>query len=114
MSSFDSLNKVILLGRLGKDPEVKYSQSGTAVCTFSMATSESVKKGDEFEDATTWHKIVCFGKLAENCGKFIKKGSKILLEGRIQNREYTDKEEVKRYISEVVTNDIKFLDPKGE
>ena len=112
MSSFNSLNKVMLLGRLGRDPEKKYTNSGVAVCNFSLATSESVKKGNSWEDKTEWHKIVVFGNQAENVSKFVKKGSLVFVEGRIQSRSYQDKDGNDKYVTEIVSNLIRFLDMK--
>jgi single-strand DNA-binding protein len=112
MSSFNSLNKVMLLGRLGRDPDKKYTNSNIAVCNFSIATSESVKKGDSWEEKTEWHKIVVFGNQAENVSKFVKKGSLVFIEGRIQSRSYQDKDGNEKYITEIVANLIRFLDMK--
>lgn len=112
MSSFNSLNKVMLLGRLGRDPEKKYTNSGIAVCNFSLATSESVKKGNSWEDKTEWHKIVVFGNQAENVSKFVKKGSLVFVEGRIQSRSYQDKDGNEKFVTEIVSNLIRFLDMK--
>ncbi|HNZ52984.1 MAG TPA: single-stranded DNA-binding protein [bacterium] len=112
MSSFNSLNKVLLLGRLGRDPEKKYTGSGTAVCNFSVATSESVKKGTGYEEKTEWHKIIVFGNQAENVSKFVKKGSLVFIEGRIQSRSYQDKDGNEKYVTEIVANTIRFLDIK--
>ncbi len=114
MSSFNSLNKVMLLGRLGRDPESKATNSGLSVCNFSLATSESVKKDEEWVERTEWHKIVIFGKLAENTAKFCKKGSQVFIEGRIQTRSYQDKEGNDKYITEVVASIVKFLDTKEQ
>ena len=114
MSSFNSLNKVMLLGRLGRDPETKTTGTGLIISNFSMATSESVKKGDSWEEKTEWHKIVVFGKQAENVQKFCKKGSLVFIEGRIQNRSYQDKDGNEKYITEVVANLVRFLDSKEE
>ncbi|MGI6393303.1 MAG: single-stranded DNA-binding protein [bacterium] len=112
MSSFNSLNKVLLLGRLGRDPEKKYTNSGIAVCNFSMATSESVRKGSGYEEKTEWHRIVAFGNQAENVARFVKKGSLVFVEGRIQSRSYQDKEGNERYVTEIISNSIRFLDMK--
>lgn len=112
MSSFNSLNKVMLLGRLGRDPEKKYTGSGIAVCNFSLATSESVKKGTGYEEKTEWHKIIVFGNQAENVTKFVKKGSLVFIEGRIQSRSYQDKEGNEKYVTEIIANLVRFLDAK--
>lgn len=112
MSSFNSLNKVMILGRLGRDPEKKYTASGIAVCNFSVATSESVKKGNAFEEKTEWHKIIVFGNQAETVSKYVKKGSLVFIEGRIQSRSYQDKEGHEKHITEIIANSVRFLDLK--
>lgn len=107
------INKAILIGALGADPSVKYTQSGTAVANFNMATTETwTKDGTKSED-TTWHRIVAFGRLGEICGEFLQKGSKVYIEGRIQNRSYDDKDGNKRYISEIVAREMKMIGSKG-
>ena len=103
-----TVNKVILVCRLGRDPEVKYSQSGTAVCNFSAATSEKYKD----KETTEWHRIVSFGKTAEICGEYLKKGSQVYIEGRLQTREWEDKDGNKRYTTEIIANTVQFLDSK--
>lgn len=113
MSNFNSMNKAYILGRLGKDPEVRYSQSGIAIANFSVATSENYKnQSGEYEEKRTWHQIVVFKNQAENCAKFLKKGSLVMVEGKIQNRSYTDKSGNERYISEIVADVVRFLDSK--
>ena len=112
MSSFNSLNKVMLLGRLGRDPEKKYTGTGTAVCNFSLATSESVKKGTGYEEKTEWHKVIVFGNQAENVTRFVKKGSLVFIEGRIQSRSYQDKDGNEKHVTEIVANSVRFLDLK--
>lgn len=108
-----SVNKVILLGNLGKDPEVRYTGSGTAVASFSMATSESWRDAEgNAQERTEWHNIVVWRKLAEVCGEYLKKGSKIYCEGRLQYRTYDDKNGVKRYVTEVVMDTLVMLDGK--
>src|SRR5574337_2027999 len=96
------VNKCILVGRLGKDAEVRFVQSGNAVCTLRLATSERVKVGDDWQEKTEWHDVVTFGKTAENAGKYLKKGSQVYVEGRLQTRQYKDTENVDRYKTEVV------------
>jgi single-strand DNA-binding protein len=110
-----SLNKVMLIGNLGKDPELRYTTSGTAVATFSLATNESWKDQDgNLQERTEWHNIVAWKKLAEICGEWLKKGKKIYLEGRIQTRSYDDKNTgAKKYITEIVADNIIMLDSKG-
>ena len=104
-----SANKAILLGRLGKDPELKYTQSGKAVCSFSVATSAKHSGGEE---TTTWHNIVAWEKQAETIKEYLFKGSEIFIEGRIQNRSYDDKDGNKKYISEIVLYNFSFVGSK--
>jgi single-strand DNA-binding protein len=107
-----SVNKVILIGRLGRDPELK-TAGGTAVCNFSIATDEYAGKGKDRR--TEWHRITVWDKIAENCVKFLKKGSAVYIDGRLQTREW-EKDGVKRSSTEIVANVVQFLDsrPKGE
>lgn len=108
-----SINKATLIGNLGKDPEVRYTSGGVAVASFSLATNERWKDQEgNFQDRTQWHSIVAWSNLAEICGNYLKKGSKIYLEGRIQYRTYDDKNGVKRNVTEVVMNDLVMLDSK--
>lgn len=110
-----SLNKVMLIGNLGKDPELRYTSSGVAVATFSLATSESWKDQDgNAQEKTEWHNIVAWRKLAEICGEWLKKGKKVYIEGRIQTRNYDDKNTgQKRYITEIVADNLIMLDGGG-
>jgi single-strand DNA-binding protein len=109
------INKAILVGRLGKDPEVRYTPDGMMVTNFTVATDEQWKdKSGERVQRTEWHRIVTFGKLAEICGKYLVKGKLVYLEGRIQTRAWEDKEGVKRYTTEIVASDMKMLDSKGQ
>jgi single-strand DNA-binding protein len=109
-----SLNKVMLIGNLGKDPELRYTTSGVAVVSFSIATSESWKDQDgNLQERTEWHNIVAWRKLAEICGEWLKKGKKVYIEGRIQTRSYDDKNGVKKYITEIVADDMIMLDGAG-
>lgn len=109
-----SVNKVILIGNLGKDPEVRYTGSGVAVATFSVATNESWRDPEgNTQERTEWHNIVAWRKLAEICGEYLKKGSKLYLEGRIQYRTYDDKNGVKRYVTEIVMDEMVMLDGRG-
>ncbi len=109
------VNKAILIGRLGKDPEVRYTPDGTMVTNFNLATDEQWKdKSGEKVQKTEWHRIVTFGKLAEICGNYLVKGKLIFIEGRIQTRAWDDKDGVKRYTTEIVANDMKMLDSKGQ
>lgn len=109
------VNKAILIGRLGKDPEVRYTPDGTMVTTFSLATDEQWKdKNGEKVQKTEWHRIVTYRKLAEICGNYLVKGKLVFIEGRIQTRAWEDKEGVKRNMTEIVANDMKMLDSKGQ
>lgn len=110
-----SLNKVTLIGNLGKDPELRYTNSGVPVATFSVATNETWKDQEgNVQERTEWHNIVAWQKLAEICGEWLKKGSKVYIEGRLQTRSWDDKNTgQKRYMTEIVANDMIMLDPKG-
>ena len=109
-----TVNKVILVGRLGRDPELKYAPSGRAVANFSVATNESWKdKEGNKQERTDWHRIVAWGKLAEIIGEYVKKGSLVYIEGRLQTRDYEDSNGVKKYITEVVASDMTMLGSKG-
>ncbi|MBI2429621.1 MAG: single-stranded DNA-binding protein [Ignavibacteriales bacterium] len=109
-----SLNKVMLIGNLGKDPELKYTPSGVAVATFSMATSEQWKDQEgNAQERTEWHNIVAWRKLAEIVGEYMKKGKKVYIEGKLQTRNY-EKDGVKRYITEIVADQIIMLDGAGQ
>ncbi len=109
------VNKAILIGRLGRDPEVRYTPDGTMVTNFTMATDETYKdKNGEKVQRTEWHRIVAFGKLAEICGNYLVKGKLIFVEGRIQTRTWEDKEGVKRNTTEIIAGDMKMLDSKGQ
>ena len=110
-----SLNKVMLIGNLGKDPELRYTSGGVAVATFSLATNESWKDQDgNMQERTEWHNIVAWKKLAEICGEWLKKGKKVYIEGRIQTRSYDDKNTgAKKYITEIVAENMIMLDGKG-
>ncbi len=105
-----SVNKVILIGNLGKDPELRYAPSGSAVANFSLATSEQWKDQEgNPQERTSWHNIVVWGKLAEIAAEYLKKGRKVYVEGRIQYRDYEGKDGNKRYVTEVVVNDLVML-----
>ena len=103
------VNKVILVGNLGKDPEVRYVQSGNAVCTLRLAVTELRKDGDQWKDHTEWMDVVTFGKTAENAGQYLQKGRQVYVEGRLQTRNYKDKEGVEKWRTEVVANQLLFL-----
>jgi len=105
-----TVNKVILIGRLGADPDVRYSPNGTAIARLSLATNESVPAGEgNWEERTEWHRIVAFGKTAESCGNYLSKGRLIYVEGRLQTRQWEDAQGVKRYTTEIVARDVQFL-----
>jgi single-strand DNA-binding protein len=103
------VNKVILIGNLGKDPEVRYTQSGTAVSNLRLAVTERRKDGDGWKDQTEWIDVVCFGKTAENVGQYLQKGRQIYVDGRMQTRSYKDKEGVEKWRTEVVANEVVFI-----
>jgi single-strand DNA-binding protein len=109
------LNKVMLIGNLGKDPELRYTTSGVAVASFSIATTDSWKDQEgNMQEKTEWHNIVVWRKLAEIAGEYLKKGKKVYIEGRIQTRSYDDKNTgAKKYITEIVGDNFIFLDSKG-
>jgi single-strand DNA-binding protein len=110
-----SVNKVILVGNLGKDPELRYTSGGTAVATFSLATSERYKdRNGEQQEKTEWHNIVTWRNLAEICGKYLHKGKQIYIEGRIQTRSYDDRDGNKRYITEIVADQMQMLGSRGD
>jgi single-strand DNA-binding protein len=110
-----SVNKVILIGNLGKDPEVRYTPSGAAVANFNIATNENwTNKEGKKEERTEWHRIVCWNKIAELCGEYLSKGRTVYVEGRLQTREWNDKEGNKKYTTEVVAQTVKFLGAKGD
>jgi single-strand DNA-binding protein len=107
-----SINKVILIGRLGKDPEMRFTPNGKAVTNFTMATSEiwSDQNGEK-QERTEWHRVVTWGKLAENCAKLLSKGKQVYVEGRIQTRQWDDKDGNKRYTTEIIANQMQILSP---
>ena len=106
-----NLNRVLICGRLGGDPELKYSQSNTAICNLNVATSERWKDKDgNQQEETEWSRIVCFSKQAENCAKYLAKGSLVFVEGKLRTRSWDDKETgAKRYATEIIANNIQFL-----
>ena len=110
-----SVNKVIVLGNLGREPEVKYLPNGDAVCNFSLATTESWKdKNGQKQDKTEWHNIVLFRKLAEIAGEYLKKGRPAYIEGRLQTRKWTDKEGKERYTTEIIGEQMQMLGGKDD
>jgi single-strand DNA-binding protein len=109
------VNKVIIVGHLGADPDVRYSASGLAVVRFNVATTERVSAGEgNWEDRTEWHRIVAFGKTAENCGNYLSKGRLVYVEGRLQTRQWEDQQGAKRYTTEIVARDVVFLSGSGD
>lgn len=109
------VNKVILIGNLGRDPEVRYSPNGQAIANVTLATSESWKdkNSGEKQERTEWHRVVFFGRLAEIAGEYLKKGAQIYVEGRLQTRKWQDKDGVDRYTTEVVATEMQMLGPRG-
>jgi single-strand DNA-binding protein len=109
------VNKAILVGRLGADPEVRYTNNGTPVATFRMATSVNfVNKNGEKTDKTEWHRIVAFGKLGEVCGEYLAKGKQVYIEGRLQTREWQDRDGNKRRVTEIIATTMQMLGPAGD
>lgn len=105
-----SVNKVLLIGRLGNNPEIRYTNTGTAVANFNLATSENWNdKSGQRQERTEWHRVVVWGKLAELCEKYLGKGRQCYVEGRLQTRSWDDKDGNKRYTTEVVASTIQFL-----
>lgn len=110
-----SVNKAIIIGNLGKDPEMRYMPSGDAICNFSLATTDSWKdKNGEKQEKTEWHRISMFGKLAEIAGEYLKKGSQAYVEGRIQTRKWTNKEGQDQYTTEIICDKMQMLGSRGE
>jgi single-strand DNA-binding protein len=109
-----SLNKVMLIGNLGKDPEVRYTTSGQGVASFSIATTEKFKnKSGDMEERTEWHNVVLWGKLAEIAKDYLSKGKTVYIEGRLQTRKWQDKDGRDRYTTEIVGDKMQMLSPKG-
>ena len=110
-----SVNKVILVCALGKDPEVRQAQNGNAICNLSAATSRKYKDANgDIQEETEWHRISLFGKTAEVAGQYLKKGSMVYIEGRLRTRKYTDKQGIERYATEVIGEHVYFLDKKPQ
>jgi len=107
------LNKVMIIGNLGADPEMRYTQSGTPVCNFNVATTERYTKDGEQVEETEWHRIVAWQRLAEICGEYLTTGSKVYIEGKIQTRKWQDKDGNDRYTTEIVAREMKMLDSRG-
>ncbi len=109
-----SLNKAMIIGRLGQDPDVRYTQSNTAVANMSIATSERYKdKSGEWKETTEWHRVVAWGRTAEICQEYLKKGSQVYIEGPIQTRQWEDKEGQTKYTTEIKALKMTMLDSKG-
>ena len=110
-----SVNKALIIGNLGQDPEIKYTQSGSPVANLSVATSERWKDKNtgEQKEQTEWHRVVVFGRLAEIAEQYLKKGSKVFIEGKIQTRDWEDAEGNKKYITEVVAREMTMLDSRA-
>ena len=108
------VNKVIIVGNLGRDPEVRYSQGGMAICKLSVAVTEKVKDGDEWKDSTEWFRVTTFGKTAENAGQYLQKGRQVYVEGRLKTEKYKDKEGVEKTSTEVIANSVVFIGGGGE
>lgn len=110
-----AVNKAIILGNLGKDPEVRYTPDGKAVTTFSVATTERYKDREgNSQERTEWHRIVVWDRLAEICGEYLSKGKSVYVEGSIRTRSWDDREGNKRYTTEIVGRTVQFLSPRGE
>ena len=109
-----SVNKVILVGNLGRDPELRRSASQVAVCSFSIATTDRRKDSSgQWNEQTEWHNIVTFGNVAENCSRYLKKGRQVFIEGKLQTRKWQDKEGRDRWSTEVIANNVQFLGNRG-
>ena len=107
------INKAMIIGNLGANPEVRQTQNGSSVVTFNVATTEKWKgKDGQQQEQTEWHRIVAFGRLAEICGQYLTKGSKVYIDGRLQTRQWEDKNGTKRYTTEIVAQEMKMLDSK--
>ena len=110
-----SVNKVILIGNLGKNPEVRHTPSGAAVANFSIATNEAWNNREgQREERTEWHRVVAFGKLADICGQYLKKGKQVYIEGRLQTRSWEDRDGNKRYTTEIVASNMTMLGRAGD
>jgi|TARA_Y100000310_G_scaffold339135_1_gene430875 single-strand DNA-binding protein len=102
------MNKAIICGNLGRDPEIKVANSGTTICKLAVATAHRRKIGDDWEDQTEWHNVTVFGKQAESCGKFLSKGRQVLVEGRIETDTW-EKDGVKKYRTGIIADNVKFI-----
>jgi single-strand DNA-binding protein len=110
----NGVNKTILIGNLGADPELRHTPSGASVCNFSVATNESwTDKSGEKQERTEWHRIVVWGRMGEACSKHLSKGRQVYVEGRIQTRKWDDKDGITRYLTEIVAQHVQFLGGNG-
>ena len=111
-----SVNKVILIGNLGRDPEVRYTANGAAICNVSIATTRNWKSKDsgERQEETEWHRVVFFDRLAEIAGEYLKKGRSVYVEGRLKTRKWTDKDGIEKYTTEIIANDMTLLGSRNE
>jgi single-strand DNA-binding protein len=109
-----SFNKIVIVGYCGRDPEIRYTADGTAVCSLSVATTEKTKRNGEVQDITTWFKLTVWGKLGEIANQYLSKGAQVYAEGRLSQQEYTDRDGNKRTSLEVKVSDIQFLDRKPQ
>ena len=108
------VNKAIIVGNLGRDPEIRYTKGGSPVCQLSVATTRAyTNKNNDRVEETEWHRIVVWGKSAEHCNSFLSKGRQVYVEGRIQTRSYEDKDGIKRYSTEIVSDTVQFLGSRG-
>ncbi len=109
------INKAIIIGNLGADPEIRATQNGTQVATFNVATTERWRGQDgQLQESTEWHRVVAWARLAEICGQYLQKGSKVYVEGRLQTRKWQGQDGQDRYTTEIVAREMKMLSPKGE
>jgi len=109
----NGLNLMLIMGNLGRDPEVRFAQNGSAICTLSVAVGGSYKKDDEWFETTEWFRIKVFGRAAENCAQYLSKGSQVHVQGRGKHDKYTDKDGVEKRTFEVMANRVTFLDSKS-
>lgn len=109
-----TVNKAILVGNLGADPESRETPSGMTVTNLRIATSERVKKGEQWEDHTEWHRVVCFGRTAENAAKFLTKGKQVYIEGRIRTNKWQDKDGNDKWSTEIIADNLRFIGSKGD
>jgi single-strand DNA-binding protein len=109
-----SINKVILVGNLGSDPETRTTGAGTMVCTMRIATNERTKSGGEWQDHTEWHRVVCFAGLAEACGRNLRKGRQVYIEGKLRTRKWQDKDGNDKYTTEILADNVTFLGTNPE